>query len=101
MAYETFRVFGWGLFTCITTGFGVLPLLFIQSENVNEVWLGIANTIAGGMMLAASVGMLYEAHDVSGPWDWQVVVGLATGAAFIKLSQALLGDDEEGGMEGL
>merc|ERR1740121_3195706 len=52
-------------------------------------------------MLAASTGMLQEAHDVSGPWDWQIIIGLACGVVFIKASQSLLGDDEAAGMEGL
>jgi len=101
MMYESLRVFGYGLFTCITTGVGVLPLLVVEHDTLNENFLAVANTVAGGMMLAASTGMLQEAHDVSGPWDWQILIGLACGVVFIKASQSLLGDDEAAGMEGL
>merc|ERR550537_1128783 len=52
-------------------------------------------------MLAASFGMLQEAHEVSGPYDWQVLLGLVVGVVFIKGSQIWLGDDEEEGIEGL
>jgi len=101
MVFETMRVFAYGLLTCITTGFGVLPLLVVRPESINEAWLARANTISAGMMLAASTGMLWEAHAVSGPWDWQVLAGLAGGVLFIMASQSVLGNDDESGMEGL
>merc|ERR1719281_1019936 len=44
--------------------------------------------------------MVREAHQVSGPFDWQVILGSILGVVFIKGSQAWLGDEEEG-IEGL
>jgi len=101
MFFESLRVFIYGLGTCVTTGLGVLPLLVVPDNSVSEVWLAAANTVSAGMMLAASVGMLWEAHEVSGPFDWQVMVGLLCGVVFIKASQCLLGSEEEAGMEAL
>lgn len=101
MVYESLRVFAYGLLTCVTTGLGVVPLLLVPHTSVNETWLAGANTLAAGMMLAASAGMLREAHDVSGPWAWQVLAGVACGVVFIKASRLMLGDDDDAGVEAL
>jgi zinc transporter ZupT len=98
---DSFRVCAFGWLTCITTGFGVAPFLFINADDVNEQTLALANTIAGGMMLAASTSMLEHSHEHSGVYDWQLLVGLLAGALFIMCSQRILGDDEEAGIEGL
>merc|ERR1719478_1058829 len=50
------------------------------------------------MMISASTGMLFEAHEHCGVFDWQLVVGLAIGAMFMRVSQYLLGDEEEAGV---
>eukprot|EP00747_Dinoflagellata_sp_TGD_P044118 gnl/TRDRNA2_/TRDRNA2_143077_c0_seq1.p1 gnl/TRDRNA2_/TRDRNA2_143077_c0~~gnl/TRDRNA2_/TRDRNA2_143077_c0_seq1.p1 ORF type:complete len:645 (+),score=107.57 gnl/TRDRNA2_/TRDRNA2_143077_c0_seq1:53-1987(+) len=101
MVYESFRVLLYGLATCITTGLGVLPLLIVSHSSVNEAWLAAANSVSGGMMLAASAGMLREAHESSGRGDWQLIVGLVLGVLFIKASQLSLGSEEDAGMEAL
>eukprot|EP00929_Paragymnodinium_shiwhaense_P047450 TRINITY_DN24072_c0_g1_i1.p1 TRINITY_DN24072_c0_g1~~TRINITY_DN24072_c0_g1_i1.p1 ORF type:complete len:360 (+),score=69.72 TRINITY_DN24072_c0_g1_i1:122-1201(+) len=100
---EALRVCLYGWLTCATTGLGALPFFVVNPENVTEGTIAIANTIACGMMLAASCGMLYEAHEHCGFLDWQIVVGTVAGAVFILCSKALLGseDDEAGGVEGL
>lgn len=96
MDWESLRVLGYGTLTCVATGLGVIPLLFMPLDGVDERWLAGANSIAAGMMLAASYAMVLEAHQVSGSYDWQVIVGFILGVVFIKASQACLGDEEEG-----
>mmetsp|Transcript_37883 Transcript_37883/g.67899 ORF Transcript_37883/g.67899 Transcript_37883/m.67899 type:complete len:710 (-) Transcript_37883:69-2198(-) len=95
MMYESLRVFAYGWLTCITTGLGALPFFFIEADSVTETSLALANTVASGMMLAASAGMLQEAHEHCGRGDWQLFAGLMAGGLFIKVSQRMLGDDEE------
>lgn len=98
MAYDSLRVFGYGWLTCITTGLGAVPFMFISCEAIGSRPLAMANAVAGGMMLSASVSMLLEAHDHCGPWDWQILAGLLAGVLFIRASELLHaddGDDEE------
>lgn len=95
MAYDSFRVFLYGGLTCITTGLGALPFAFVKVETIGESPLAIANAVAGGMMLSASLSMIWEAHDHCGPMDWQIIVGLIAGGLFIKASERLHGDEEE------
>jgi len=97
MGYDSLRVFLYGWLTCITTGLGALPFMFISCESIGEQPLAVANAVAGGMMLAASGSMLVEAHEQCGPMDWQILVGLLVGALFIRFSESLhsSGDDEE------
>jgi len=101
MVKDALRVFAYGWLTCITTGIGAVPFMFIDASKVSEKSLALANTVASGMMISASAGMLYEAHDHCGPGDWQLFVGLAAGALFIRISSQLLGNDEEAGVEAL
>jgi len=95
---EGLRVFAYGWLTCITTGLGAVPFMFIAADRISEESLAIANTVASGMMISASVGMVYEAHDHCGPFDWQILVGLLVGAVFMRVSQYLLGGEEEAGV---
>lgn len=46
-------------------------------------------------MLAASLGMVLEAHEHCGIMDWQNVAGLLLGMCFIKGSEALHGKEAE------
>lgn len=94
MAYDSLRVFMYGWLTCITTGLGALPFVFIRYDAVGETALAVANAAAGGMMLAASGSMLVEAHEHCGPKDWQIMAGLAVGALFIRCSERLHPPDE-------
>jgi len=92
------RVFCWGMLTCVTTGLGALPFVLVGRDALGERALALANAAASGMMLSASAGMLQEAHAHSGPWAWQLLAGLAAGAAFIRGSERLSpgGEGEEG-----
>jgi len=95
LAYDSLRVLLYGGLTCITTGLGPLPFALVNVDTVGEGPLAVANAVAGGMMLSASVGMVWEAHDHCGPMDWQVLVGLFVGGMFIKASEKLHGEEEE------
>jgi zinc transporter ZupT len=44
--------------TAVATGAGALPFLF--ARHPDRSWLGVANSLAAGLMLGASVGLLYE-----------------------------------------
>lgn len=101
MAYECLRVFAYGWLTCITTGIGAVPFMFVGADQVSEESLAIANTVASGMMLSASTGMLFEGHEHCGPGDWQLIVGLLVGGIFMRVSQHMLGDEDDAGVEAL
>jgi zinc transporter ZupT len=97
--YDTFRVWSYGMLTCVTTGLGAVPFLWARPGDLEEKPLALANTAAGGTMLSASVSMLLEAHEHSGPYDWQILAGLLVGVVFIRASEHLSGggsEDEEG-----
>lgn len=53
-----YHVFIAALITAAATGFGAIPFLFIKT--FNNKWLGIGNSIAAGLMLGASIGLVYE-----------------------------------------
>lgn len=91
MSGESLRVFLYGWLTCVTTGLGALPFMFVGAEAFGERSLALANSVASGMMLAASAGMLLEAHEHCGKMDWQILVGSVIGMVFIKASEVLHG----------
>lgn len=66
------------LLTAGATGLGALPLVALR--NGGRSWLGSANAIAAGAMLAASAGLAYEG--VRSGWAL-TVAGLAAGALFM------------------
>jgi zinc transporter ZupT len=94
MAYESSRVLLFGWLTCITTGLGALPFFVVGKERISDAACALANSLAGGMMLSASCGMLYEAYSHSGPFNWQSAVGLGLGVLFIRAAQRSMGDEE-------
>jgi len=89
MEYATLRVFLYGWLTCITTGLGALPFMFVGADAVSDRILALANAVAGGMMLSASTSMILEAHEHCGPGCWQIFVGLLVGVLFIRASEHL------------
>ena len=76
--------------TAVATGLGALPFLFVR--NVSHRNLGLANGAAAGLMIAASMMLLYEgvAHSV-----FRVGVGVALGIAGIALSRYFLNGADE------
>jgi hypothetical protein len=72
-----FEVWYYGWITAVSTGLGIMPFFFVNKPN--RYWMGISNgqkifcysslnfliAIAGGMMIAASYGLLYEGFDAN------------------------------------
>jgi zinc transporter ZupT len=75
---ETTIVFLAALGTAVATGLGALPLLAVRSQGAP--WLGLANAIASGVMLGASLSLLTEASERSIP---RTAIGALAGVAFV------------------
>jgi zinc transporter ZupT len=52
------HVWYYGWITAVSTGLGVLPLVFMP--NLDSYWVGISNAVAAGMMIAASYSLFTE-----------------------------------------
>jgi zinc transporter ZupT len=86
-------VFLSGLVTALATGLGALPFLFVRGVSPRAV--AVANSIAAGLMLGASVGLLLEGAEYGMP---QTLGGAALGLVFIVFGrQALAGREVEVG----
>ncbi|MFN8188744.1 MAG: ZIP family metal transporter [Gaiellales bacterium] len=99
MTTSVWWVFVAALITALATGLGAVPFLFTRMTGI--VWLGLANAIAAGVMLAASVGLVRESIDYSG---WRTAVGAAVGVLLIiAVRRALHGHDhlEVGALHGV
>ena len=67
--------------TAVATGIGALPFLFVGE--VAERRLGTANALAAGLMVSASLILLWE----GGQREWTTtILGALAGAAFVWLS---------------
>jgi len=78
-------VFLFGLLTAIATGLGALPFLFVR--NVAPRMVAIAEAIAAGLMLGASVGLLLEGAHYG---MVQTLTGAALGLVFIVFGRRAL-----------
>lgn len=78
-------VFIAALITALATGLGALPLLSSRVSGRNA--LGIANALASGVMLAASVSLVLEGQDRSSA---RTTLGLLAGVVFILVLSRLL-----------
>jgi zinc transporter ZupT len=67
--------------TALATGLGAAPLAFVSPS---RRWVGVGNAVAGGLMLAASGGLLVEGWGVG---HAGTLGGLALGAVFVLLSR--------------
>src|SRR5215831_18909133 len=74
---EVVTVFLAALVTALATGLGALPFAFARPD---RSWLGFGNSLAGGLMLGASLGLLYEGarFDVT-----RTAIGVVVGIVFI------------------
>lgn len=81
--------------TALTTGFGAFPFLFTKS--VEKSWLGYGNAMAAGLMLGASLGLLWEGigiSDVANP-AWRTAAGAVTGVVLVWLAQKALANRDD------
>jgi zinc transporter, ZIP family len=86
---DAFAVFVVALATALATGLGALPFVFARRPD--RSWLGSANSVAAGLMLGASAGLLYEGSRYG---IERTVAGALFGALFILVSQRLIGSHE-------
>ena len=98
MPVDTLSIFLLAGLTAVATGLGALPFLFTRSFSRRN--LGLANALAAGLMIAASLGLLYEGGRTGVPLT---ALGAVIGVGFVALSSRLLGGHDElklGALEG-
>jgi zinc transporter ZupT len=83
---EIINVGLFALITAIATSIGVLPILFLKDRQ-SKKFQGYGVAIAGGLMLAASVGLAYEGFAYG---SWQTLTGAIIGLVFITLGHRWL-----------
>lgn len=81
MSISAGSVFIIALLTAAATGLGALPFLFFR--RMTRTWLALSNSIAAGLMIAASFGVIYEGLSAG---LLRVVSGALLGVLFIALS---------------
>ncbi|MFW5760388.1 MAG: ZIP family metal transporter [Cyclobacteriaceae bacterium] len=94
----SYNVFIVALITALATGLGAVPFYFIK--NIPKKWLGYANGVAAGLMLAASFNLVQEGQNYS---LWRTMAGLFAGLVFIHFSQKKLSQRNDlhiGALEG-
>ena len=74
-------VFAVALVTALATGLGALPFVF--SRRPDRTWLGMANSLAAGLMLGASLGLCYEGASYG---IEPTALGVLAGCVFLLVS---------------
>jgi len=104
-------VASYGFLSAVATGLGAAPFLFVGTPN--RWWLGFSNALAAGMMIAASLGLVYEGFVIdSEPLDslwWslfyhplsRLTCGMLLGVAFMLFSKHILDQADDVKMVGL
>lgn len=102
------HVWYYGWITALSTGLGVLPLVF--APELDSYWVGVSNAIAAGMMIAASFSLAWEGWFFEEPDDvteisspLRTMVGALLGFAFILGTKQFLEKYEDlkvGGLAG-
>jgi zinc transporter ZupT len=82
---DALTVFVVALATAFATGLGALPFVFARTPD--RTWLGTANSLAAGLMLGASAGLLYEGTRYGFE---RTALGALAGGVFIYVSQRLI-----------
>lgn len=93
---SAWQIWYYGWLTAVSTGLGVIPFFF-SNESPKDVYLGISNAMAAGMMISASVGLLFEGMDTSyipgffgyKPF-WRVAPGFVLGVLNIIATKKIL-----------
>jgi len=85
--------FGW--ISALSTGLGVLPLIF--SPKLDSYWIGVTNAIAAGMMMAASYSLVMEGINFTEEEDTsslsplcRTAIGSILGLLFILSTKSFL-----------
>ncbi len=92
MADASLAVFTYALLTALATGLGALPFLFIP--NGGKRLLGLANSVAAGLMLAASFSLVYQGLALGAG---KTLLGVLLGLVFILLAHRFI--EARGGFE--
>jgi len=71
--------------TAIATGFGALPFLFVKK--IKKEWLGYGNALAAGLMLGASIGLVWEGAQYDIP---KLGIGMLLGLVLVVFAHKLL-----------
>lgn len=94
------HVWYYGWITAVSTGLGVVPLVFVP--DLDKFWVGVSNSIAAGMMTAASYSLFFEGCTYSEPRDTsdissttRTAFGGILGLAFILLTKSYLDTHED------
>ncbi len=82
---EVWTVFGAALVTAIFTGFGAIPFFFVKK--ISGSFLGAANAAAAGLMLGASIGLIYEGFQVN---PFRLAIGIGLGILLIIVARYFL-----------
>lgn len=87
---SVYHVFIAALITAAATGFGAIPFLFFKG--FNKTWLGIGNSIAAGLMLGASIGLVYEGITLQNVeyTTYKVIAGLLFGGILVLMAHNIL-----------
>lgn len=83
-------VFIAALVTALATGFGAFP--FLLNKKIEKSWLGYGNAIAGGLMIGASIGLIFEGTqlgDISFP-TLRTLLGIFSGLLLVLLAHKIL-----------
>uniref|UniRef100_UPI0030EEE457 ZIP family metal transporter n=2 Tax=Rhodohalobacter sp. 8-1 TaxID=3131972 RepID=UPI0030EEE457 len=90
-----FHVFIAAFVTAAATGFGAIPFLFIKE--FDNKWLGIGNSVAAGLMLGASIGLVYEGITIEGvdQKTFKVIGGLIAGGTLVFISHKILNNTDK------
>jgi len=94
------HVFYYGWISAISTGLGVIPLIF--APNLDHFWIGSSNAIAAGMMTAASYSLVIEGCAFDEPDDTskitsttRTLIGIVLGVLFILRTKSFLEEHED------
>jgi len=97
------HVFYYGWIAALSTGLGVLPLLFMHK--IQDVWLGLSNAVAAGMMISACYHLVEEGltlepdgstlFSLAVSHPVRVVAGLLLGAGFVISSKKWIEKHED------
>jgi ZIP family zinc transporter len=82
--------------TAAATGLGAVPFLFVRKLSL--FWESVANAMAGGLMFAATYGLVAEGVNIS---PARLVVGMLIGLACILAGRKLIVRKEYAGIEKL